>query len=213
MKGFYQKLAVATTGTILSFAVMEAVPAQAAIITYDFTVDVTSGPYAGNQYDGYFSYDDEATSEASEIFIPLFDITDFYFEFADEINSADLFYDPRQGPLSSPLQFTDGEVIELKPGNLALIPRGGELVRFRFSSFNSFDFEPNWFTINSEFGFRYQIPSPPDDPELYVGGQGNLTYSLRSTSVPEPSTAFGLGILSFGWFLKKKLVGYSSNFK
>lgn len=59
----YQKLAVATAGAALGLVVSEATPTQAATITYDFTLTLTSGVGAlqssvGNQYSGFFSYDD-----------------------------------------------------------------------------------------------------------------------------------------------------------
>lgn len=65
---FLGKLAVATAGAALSLAVMGAQPAGAATITYDFTVGVTSGPLTGNQYSGFFSYDDASTSRGASYF-------------------------------------------------------------------------------------------------------------------------------------------------
>jgi hypothetical protein len=46
----YQKLALATAGTVLSLAVMETASVQAATITYDFTVHLTNGDFKGNSY-------------------------------------------------------------------------------------------------------------------------------------------------------------------
>ena len=50
----YQKLGFAIAGTVLSLGVMEALSVQAATITYDFNVNITSGPLLGNQYSGFF---------------------------------------------------------------------------------------------------------------------------------------------------------------
>jgi hypothetical protein len=52
-----KNLVLATFATAISVAVMDIAPTQAAIINYNFTVDVTSGDNPG-QYFGSFRYDD-----------------------------------------------------------------------------------------------------------------------------------------------------------
>ena len=101
----YQKLALATAGTVLSLAVMETYSANAATITYDFTVNITDGPLLGNQYSGFFSYDDTSPSATrlpadytSPSFVsplvPVFDVTEFNFDFAGKTyTKSDLEYD------------------------------------------------------------------------------------------------------------------------
>lgn len=79
---FVHKLAVTTVGIALSFTIMEPRPVKAATITYDFTVDVTSGQLSGNQYSGFFSYDDSSPSSSSRLLFSVFDETEFNFEFA-----------------------------------------------------------------------------------------------------------------------------------
>lgn len=219
----FQKLAVAAAGTVLSLNLMEANPAQAAIITYDFTVDVTSGLLFGNQYRGYFSYDDSA---AGPYFLPIFDVSDFYFEFDRRIfTTNDLRYAGcRYGiQYCFPLEITGGEAVLDQSGYpLYLTPRGGQLTSFSFSNVDMFGPSPyslsfSLFGSSSSGIFYYQLPvdvSAPYDPDYQ--GNGTVKLSLRQTptpppaSVPEPGTIFGLIILGLGWLLRKKKVSSQS---
>ncbi|MBD1940138.1 PEP-CTERM sorting domain-containing protein [Microcoleus sp. FACHB-68] len=217
----YEKLAIATVGTALSLFALEVTPAGAATITYDFTVDITSGPLSGNEYNGFFSYDDTATSEAGELQEPFFDVTEFNFDFVNTAlqqqgqnrtyTERDLRYDRRVFPHYFPLVFDGGEIVEDESGDLQLIPRGGELVGLGFSTFESFgnDAEAGWWTLtagtksfngSSSFGYRFGWDELLGDPGL--GGSGTVKYAMRS--VPEPNTVFALGLLGAGWLLKRK---------
>ncbi|MBD2040008.1 PEP-CTERM sorting domain-containing protein [Microcoleus sp. FACHB-672] len=214
----YQKLAIATAGTALSLFALEVTPAEAAIITYDFTVDITSGHLSGNQYNGFFSYDDTATSAAGEPLEPYFDVTEFNFDFANTAfqqqgqnrtyTKSDVRYDGRSLPYSLPLEFDGGEVVEDEFGNIQLTPRGGELVRFAFSTFDAFNYEnqDGWWSMfanrqgSSSFNYYFGWDDLLGDPGL--SGAGNVSYALRS--VPEPNTVFALGLLGAGWLLKRK---------
>lgn len=206
----YQKLALATVGTVLSLAVMETPSVQAATITYDFTVNITDGPLLGNQYSGFFSYDDASPSGAGGLLLPFFDVTEFNFDFPQRTNTpSQLFIDGRVFPSSLPLQFRGGEVVTDPSGRLVLIPRGGELVRFAFSTFNPFRPPfPGFFTLfgsSTGLSFTYQLPFNPGEP--FTIGSGSGTVSLRTTpptAVPEPGTVFGLSMLGLGWLLRKK---------
>lgn len=213
----YQKLGFAIAGTVLSLAVMETGSVQAATITYDFNVNITSGPLLGNQYSGFFSYDDASPSGAGNLLLPYFDITEFNFEFANRTYTrSDLRYDCRVFPGCLPLQFSGGEVVTEPSGQVVLIPRGGELVRFAFSTFNPFRPPfPGFFTLiggQTGLGFTYQLPFNPGEP--FTIGSGSGTVSRRPTtpppptSVPEPGTVFGLSMLGFGWLLRKKKVSF-----
>ncbi len=220
-----QKLAVAAAGAALSLAVMEAQPAGAATITYDFTVGVTSGPLTGNQYNGFFSYDDSSTSSAGELLLPYFQVSDFNFEFVNTsfqnafdsqtYTKSDLRIDGRLGPASLPLRISGGEIIMDESGHIDLIPRGGHLDSFGFSTFNRFDRgEAGWWTLVSSYGFSYKFGwDYSSGPDPGRSGSGTVTYSLRETPtsrVPEPGTAFGLGVLGAGWLLRKKIASRSS---
>jgi PEP-CTERM motif len=204
-----QKLAFTTAAAALSLAGLEAYPAQAAIITYDFTVDITSGPLLGNQYNGFFSYDDASPSGAGNLLIPYFDVTEFNFDFPQRTNTpSQLFIDGRVFPFSFPLRFTGGTIVTDPSGRIVLIPRGGELQSFGFSTFNPFRPPfPGFFTLigsPSSLSFFYQLLFNPGEP---FSGTGSGTVSLRTTpptAVPEPSTIVGLSMLGLGWLLRKK---------
>lgn len=63
----YHEFAIAVTGTALSSVLMEANPVQAAILTSNFTVNITSGSLAGTQGSGSLSFDDSTlTGEGLE---------------------------------------------------------------------------------------------------------------------------------------------------
>jgi hypothetical protein len=54
----FTKVAAATASVVMSVAVLDAKPAQAALLTYDFTVNLDRGPLSGQSFWGEFSYDD-----------------------------------------------------------------------------------------------------------------------------------------------------------
>lgn len=192
--GIYQKLAVATAGAALSLVVSEATPTQAATITYDFTLTLTSGVGAlqssvGNQYSGFFSYDD------SQIY----------------------FSDPRFGGLGyttlptdfslnfNNINYTETDLLPYMRG------RGGTFLEFNDTG-ESFQLVNFWLAASNPGntgGFNLSIYE--SGGFLYTGddgqGSGTMTYELSPEPVPEPNTVFGIGVLSFfGWFLKKKKV-------
>jgi PEP-CTERM motif len=211
----YQKLALATAGAALSLAAMEANPANAAIITYDFTAKVTGGSLAGNSYNGFFRYDDTAFSFPSRVGKPYFSVTEFNFEFAGTtFTQRDLRFDCRILEIcGTSLFIPGGEFITTSEGApIGQIPRGGtpSLIFFQNVGFMGF-FPITERPLFSFFGglnggfFAYQLPG-----EMPTINSGSVTYLLRTTptpppiSVPEPSTVFGLSMLGFGWLLRKK---------
>ncbi|GET40261.1 PEP-CTERM sorting domain-containing protein [Microseira wollei] len=226
----YQKLALATAGTVLSLAVMETASVQAATITYDFTVNITDGPLLGNQYSGFFSYDDTSPSATSlpvdysspsfrSPLVPVFDVTEFNFDFAGKTyTKSNLRYDGCRAGIQFcyPLTFSGTEAV-LDPSGFPryLIPRGGDLSLVSFSNFSSFNFSifSVYFYIlggKSAGDFRYDLPLDLSEPFKNRSGSGTVGFSLRTTptppptSVPEPGTVFGLSVLGFGWLLRKK---------
>lgn len=64
----YQKLAIAAIPN-LSFAVIAAIPVQAATITYNFRADVTSGALLGQTFTGLLSYDDSTLTKVGSEFL------------------------------------------------------------------------------------------------------------------------------------------------
>lgn len=215
----FPKLAIAIAGSVLSFAAIEAHPAHAAIITYDFNVDVTRGSLAGNTYNGFFSYDDTSfpPARSPSTIQPYFDVSEFNFNFAGRTyNVGDLRFDcrPSSGSACFPLVITGGQVVTKldTPPFTFLTPRGGTLTSFNFMNVGFMGFPTSTSQplfqiedfLKTSF-FAYELPG-----ESANFNSGSVTYSLRqpSTSVPEPSADFGLsglGILGLGWLLKKKI--------
>jgi hypothetical protein len=68
-------ITVATTGAALGLAALDTTPAQAAIITYDFTVELNS-----ELFPGFFSYDDATPAEDFGYGLEVA-VTDFEWEF------------------------------------------------------------------------------------------------------------------------------------
>ncbi|GET40259.1 PEP-CTERM sorting domain-containing protein [Microseira wollei] len=205
----YQKLALATAGTVLSLAVMETASVQAATITYDFTVNLTNGDFKGNSYTGFFSYNDSEPSGVSELLYPYFAPSDFSFEFLGKTyTESDLRYSVRSimVPPLSYLTFTNPRVVT---DNRPYFVPGGELdqVKFLVTDYNSAGIGSYIINLyeNKKFFFWFFDQFPQNT--ISQGG-GTWKYKLReqlpSTSVPEPGTVFGLSMLGFGWLLRKK---------
>jgi PEP-CTERM motif len=214
----YQKLALATAATVLSLAVMETASVQAAIITYDFTVNITSGSLLGNQYSGFFSYDESAPSSFTRFgFIPYFQVSDFSFDFFGKTYTEnDVRYNnPRaeQYPPFSYLRFANPRPIVNNP---AYFLPGGELDQVKFyltdvsSIFGGGSYFINLYP-NSTFSFLFFDRVPTN---IISSGAGTWKYTLRkeppSTSVPEPGTVFGLSVLGLGWLLRKKKASFQA---
>lgn len=203
----FQKLVFATAGTALSLAVIEASPAHAATITYDFDVNITGGSLAGNSYNGSFSYDDSAPSPAG--LQPYFTVTDFNFGFAGRTYTrSDLRLDGRRLETAYPLNITGGEAVFSTPTGAALTPRGGTLQSIQFGNVSFMGFlnstEQPLFQLSASptnSSFSYQLPG-----ERATFGSGSVRYSSRTTPVPEPEdSVYALVILGLGWLLRKKI--------
>lgn len=182
----FQKLAVAIAGATLSLTVIEAHPAQAEIITYDFNVDVTSGLLSGQEGVGSFTYDTSLPPVIGSI--RNFPVTDFNFSF-----------------LNKTYTLRDIELFDrLTQVSFLTFGSDGLLINDSFVSFGLLGFEgqPDFAIANSLFFTSIGSGGTT------LTGQGDVTYSLRPTSVPEPGTDFGfsgLGILGLGWLLRKKI--------
>lgn len=180
----YQKLAVATAGVALSFATIEANSAQAAIITYDFTVDVTTGSLTDTQYQGFFSYDDSTLTASGVESVGIAEGLSISFDFLGvTYTEADDDLVDFGFPL---VEFNQGSLVGLQytVSNNAI--------------FSIFGDNPNGLGGGDQFNYI--------DETSFEVGNGSVTYSLRpaSVSVPEPSAVFGLGVLGFGWLVRNK---------
>lgn len=181
----HQKLAVATAAAALSYAVIDAKPVQAATITYDFTVDVTSGPLTGNQSSGFFSYDDSILTGSGLETIGADDGLSVSFNFLGKTYNETNDIDFPDYPI---VQFQDRKLLGL---NFAV---------FYAPSFQTFGIADTVDVATGSLGsgggniFAYDT-----DPSVQFEGLGNVTYSPRP--VPEPVSV--VGVLGLGFLLKK----------
>jgi hypothetical protein len=166
----------------LSLSNSEANSTQAATITYDFTVDVTTGSLAGQRLEGFFSYDcSTLTGIGSEeigveqgLFVS-FELLGVTYTESDDFNS----------PLYPRVLFENGSLTGLD-----------------FEAFNSrvsYQIIRDFDRKNSCFSYRLE-----DEATLRTGS-GIVTYSLREgspMSVSEVSTVKDLSVLSLDWFLR-----------
>ncbi len=180
----YQKLAIATAGLALRFAAIEANSAQAAIITYDFTVDVTTGSLTDTQYQGFFSYDDSTLTASGVESVEIAEGLSISFEFL-EVTYTEADDD---------LVDFGFPFVEFNQGNLV----GLQYTVSNNAIFSIFGDNPNGLGGGDQFNYI--------DETSFEVGNGSVTYSLRpaSASVPEPSAVIGLSILGFGWLVRKK---------
>lgn len=197
----FQKIAVATAGAALGLGGIGAnIPATAAIITYDFSVN--------GEPSGFFSFDD--TQSPVDIIglgyglgygDEYFYLTDFEFTLPsgrtfelDEIKASSPAVIVNQNE-SPGVSFLGVNLLGLNVGNV-----GSDNGFFAFIS-NTLRGSELEGSLANEFG----TPTTPNP-----GGTGyGVTYTLRSeephTSVPEPSTIAGLSMLGLGWLLRKKV--------
>ncbi len=178
MAKVFQKLAVVTAYAVLWFATVETNPTQAASVTNQFSVDINQGSLSGQNFSGSFNYDDMLlTGNGLEVISPIQGLT-VNFRFLEQTftESDDFFFNGF--PVA---QFNNGRVVGL---NYFV---ANDALDFRFS--NQFSGEGGTF-------FAYNIGSAGN---LTDSGTGTVTYSI-----PEPSTAYGLGILGLGLLLGKK---------
>ncbi len=176
-------LAATSASSIVVF--INAIPASAATLLYDFTVQVRSGILAGETFSGWFSFDDVRLSQVGEDVFTVADDNlriEFSFlgtTFDQDDESFELF--ERALPLPR-VTFRDGELIglnyrvdEVRGSNLTPIP----------------DPVQDFTILGSGFGYR------TNDDVLAL--DGTVSYALKTT--PESITPIALiaaGMLSVG---------------
>jgi hypothetical protein len=184
VKSILQRLVFGTASAALIFTVLKASPTIAAIVSYDFTVDIDYGSLQGNQYNGFFRYQDE--SIPSNLTGRFFDITAFEFDF---VNSAGLPTTYSADDASFPSVYFINGVFE------------GLSIEAQVNSNVFFEFESEPIVFDEFFYIIYPLPTSQ------FGG-GSVTYNRReepATSVPEPVASFGLSIFGMSFLLKKCL--------
>ncbi len=193
MANVSKKLAVTTAGIALSCVAMEANPAKAAVITYDFTVTGTGNVLSGQLGSGFFTYDDATTP-----FFGFFDVLDFSFNYLGTTYTRSPFVrvgDFRGNDFAGYGGYSTSSFAGLE-AVLGVPPQNqtpGLLFQFTGNSFF------NAFTLtNAEPPFRFNV----------IGiERASVAYTLHTTptSVLEPATLGGLCALGLSSiFLKKK---------
>jgi hypothetical protein len=186
----YKKLATASAGLTLSFAVMETDFVHAALITYDFSVDITTGSLTNSTYEGSFNYDDSTLTGMGVEAVGVTEGLSILFEFLGETyTETDEFSFPNF-PIAV---FNNGSLVGLN----YLVADFDNSVD-NFSIFSIFGDNPT--LLNTGNKFSYQVNS-------FDSFEGNVTYSLDSpsTAVPESDGVLGVSLLSIGWLLNKAI--------
>lgn len=167
-----------TTGFILFFGGITLQPAQAALITYQFSgiTDATPGPLPNESYTGQFTFDNAALTGlfTGEINVDTLQMTFLGTNFTQA-----------NAPVSAPptVSFSNGTFLGLNFSVQNQTVNSGNL---------SFSFTPGTVdTTDAQFAYTFNIES----------GFGDVTYTPISTEpTPEPSPVFGLlglGMLVF----------------
>lgn len=185
----YQKLALATTAAILSFAVVGTKTAQAAIISYDFTVDVTSGSLNGSQPSGSFSYDDSTLTGSGLETLGVDKGLSVSFNFLGKTYKE---IDDIEFPEYPLVQFQDRKLLGL---NFTAYSPSSQF----FGIGDTVDLSAGLIGPGGGNVFAYNTNGSSNQFE----GVGKVTYSARP--VPEPASVAGIGALGLGFLLQKKV--------
>ncbi|MDY6805265.1 MAG: PEP-CTERM sorting domain-containing protein [Cyanobacteriota bacterium] len=182
-----QKLGIFATGLALSCGVINVNKAGASgfhsdvidsTTTYDFDVDIYSGPLVDKTFDGFFSYKDSNVTGVGEEYVEL---EDFEFDLFGTKYTSETHSD-----LAAEVLLFDGELLGL------------DLVN------DTFAFNPGFFELEESF-FSYnlgQLEGSGDfNYSLRHPGQGDGDDNHEST--PEPNTIIGLSVLGGSFLLKK----------
>ena len=179
MKNIYQKLAVASSGVVISLGSLTvAMPAQAVLMRYDFSVtNIDGGIRDSTTGSGYFTFD----SEGEELDIGsgevVKEVLDFEFNWINQTFGLEAldFEDDGDGVL-----FVDGEFQGLDWDYVA-------------------DADLSWDLFENEFDYTDLSGSP-----FNGSGYGEVSYEKQISDVPEPGVVMGLGLVGLGFCLNKK---------
>ena len=183
-KNILNKLAVATAGLALSLAAIEeaqfAFPAQAAILTYDFSATGVDDPTFN--FSGFFSFDDSSGTKNGTTEL-----------FALSAYSDNLILNPfNQYYQSFQAKKDNGSFVGLV--GQALPQLSGSVV----------------LSYNMQKGFYFGRGAfPPPNPNVR-NFNVTYSLRETPTSIPEPSPVAGMSILGLGWLLRKKIASSQS---
>lgn len=133
MTNLLHKFSFVTATTVISFAVINSHPVNAALITYNFEVSIDSGFLEDQNFSGSFQFDDSGLTGIDEEFLS---VSHLNFEF-DGVNYTE----------------TDGvaEVVFFD----------GDFLGLSFSTPAEFSFIPGFFELGEAF-FAYNLPGEVD---------------------------------------------------
>lgn len=192
-----QHLLKVFTGLSLSLGIINSGSTLAATVTYDFTVENLTGKLAGNTYSGYLQYDDslpenQITGNGGEYINSSEGGLKFYFDFL-----GNTFRETDDDSNRTLIGFKDGKIdylyyrIESDEYDYFNIGYDFNFISYRTDKFNKFHID--------DFGYLI------DDPNG-GGGHGDVVFTRRDsgyTSIPEPSSLIGIGVITSGLLLKK----------
>lgn len=201
MKHVAIKLTIAI-GTIAScLSLFEVEPTRAALIRYDFVVEIPTGPFGdypltGSKGNGFFTFDDSASPVPDMSFVNYYRINELSFDFlGNTFTAEDDVGLPQEPEIPYPtVGFRDNALLGL---NYAVTSTSSTDPGFFFADV-AVPFVAGRGAIAQRLGYRDGNDpvtskslsiAPEGDPGL---SDGQVTYTQTSTSVPESSCATGL---------------------
>jgi hypothetical protein len=173
MMNSWQNVAAISSGLVLSFAVQQVNPAQAATVNYNLAGKIENGLLTGETFSGTFSYDNSPLT--GSIFETL-EVSQLSLSFLGSTFTA---ADDDSYPDNPTVEFSNGSFLGLN---------------FSVSSFTpEFSLIPAFGSTVATFSYIGTSDS----------GSGAIQYTVVSapTTVPEPSTVLGLIAVGIGSFL------------
>lgn len=182
MKNIYEKLAVASGGVALSLGSLTmGIPAQAALMTYDFSVtNIQEGIHEGTTASGSFTFDDEGVEVTGEV---IKQVLEFEFNWLGETYGVETL--DFEADLDGVL-FKDG-VFQGLDWDYKTLPLSWDLLT---DSFIYTDISAPLFQFEGEGQVSYQKQEPVSD-------------------VPEPGIVLSLTVISLAGLLNKKKLSHS----
>lgn len=184
-------LALVTTSVALSFAATTQV--QAAIVTYDFTLNLTDGVVERGLYGrGNFSFNAPTTTN----FTGNIPTTNFFLE---PIRTPTPAFSAFNSPPAS-VNFQSGVFQGINWKNTRITRTPVPSSDIDITETNSFIINNQTFTQNFRFSFRSQI-------DLLIAA-GDVIYAQRnpSTTIPESIAVWGLSVMSLAFLLNRKII-------